>query len=97
MALNEFADISKELYTQVKIVEDMVKGDLYKEAGKMLLTAEQNCRSLESLMEEDNKIQAHIVDNRRREIKWIQDAIQIGLAKARAKKPVKKRVAKSKK
>jgi hypothetical protein len=48
-------------------------------------------------MEEDNKIQAHIVDNRRREIKWIQDAIQIGLAKARAKKPVKKRVAKSKK
>jgi hypothetical protein len=97
MAVNEFADISKELYTQVKIVEDMVKSDLYKEAGKMLLTAEQNCRSLESLMEEDNKIQAHIVDNRRREIKWIQDAIQLGLAKARSKKPVKKRAARSKK
>jgi hypothetical protein len=40
MAVNQFADISKELYTQIKIVEDMVKGDLYKEAGKMLLTVE---------------------------------------------------------
>jgi hypothetical protein len=47
-------------------------------------------------MEEDNKIQTHIIDNRKREIKWIQDAIKIGLAKARSKKPVKKRVAKSK-
>ena len=60
----------------------------------MLSTAEQNCRSLESLMEEDNKIQSHIVDNRRREIVWIQDAIELGLAKARTKKPVKKRAAK---
>jgi hypothetical protein len=94
MAVNEFADISKELYTQIKVVEDMVRSDLYKEAGKMLSTAEQNCRNLESLMEEDNKIQSHIVDNRRREIVWIQDAIELGLAKTRAKKPVKKRAAK---
>ena len=94
MAVNQFADISKELYTQIKVVEDMVRSDLYKEAGKMLSTAEQNCRSLESLMEEDNKIQSHIVDNRRREIVWIQDAIELGLAKARTKKPVKKRAAK---
>jgi len=94
MAVNQFADISKELYMQIKVVEDMVKSDLYKEAGKMLLTAEENCKSLETLMEEDNKIQTHIVDNRRREIHWIQDSIEKGLAKARAKKPVKKRAAK---
>jgi hypothetical protein len=96
MAVNQFADISKELYMQIKVVEDMVKSDLYKEAGKMLLTAEANCKNLETLMEEDNKIQTHIIDNRRREINWIQDAIQQGLAKARNKKPVKKRAAKSK-
>ncbi len=93
MAINQFADISKELYTQIKVVEDLVKSDLYKEAGKLLSTAEETCRNLESLMTEDNKIQTHIVDNRRREIHWIQDAIQQGLAKGRSK-PVKRRTAK---
>jgi hypothetical protein len=93
MAENEFADISRDLYAQIKIVEDLVSDDLYKEAGKMLSEVEEHCKSLESLMEEDNKIQVHIVANRRREIGWIQDAIQQGQAKAKSK-PVKRRATK---
>ena len=95
MALNQFAEISKDLYMQIKVVENLVKGDLYKEAGKLLTTAEETCSNLESLMTPDNTIQTKIVNNRRREIHWIQDAIQHGLAKVKSK-PVKKRTAKSK-
>jgi hypothetical protein len=95
MPENEFADISRDLYAQIKIVEDLVSDDLYKEAGKMLSEVEAHCNSLESLMEEDNKIQVHIVANRRREIGWIQDAIEVGQAKAKAK-PVKRRITKKK-
>ena len=92
MAVNQFADISRELCLQIKLVEDLVSDDLFKEAGKILSKAEDACRNLESLMDEDNKIQEHIVANRRREIGWIQDAIQEGQAKER--KPVKRRAAK---
>ena len=95
MEINQFADISKDLYTQIKVVENLVKGDSYKEARKLLSTAEETCNNLESLMAPDNRIQKNIVNNRRREITWIQDAIQQGTAKAKAK-PVRKRASKSK-
>jgi predicted nucleotidyltransferase len=96
MAENQFADVSRDLYMQIKVVEDMVKGELFKEAVKLLTTAEETCKSLESLMEEDNKIQIHIVANRQREIVWIQESIQEGMAKSKKKPAVKKRAAKSK-
>ena len=94
MAANQFADLSRDLYTQIKIVETLVKGSLFKEAKKMLSKAEASCENLESLMSEDNKIQMHIISNRRLEIHWIHDAIQQGLAKN--KPVVKKRVTKPK-
>jgi hypothetical protein len=96
MVTNQFAEISKELYTQIKAVEDLVRSNLYKEAAKMLTAAEKACDNLESLMLPDNKIQANIISNRRREITWTQDAIQHGLANAKIKSATKKRVAKSK-
>ncbi len=96
MAENQFADVSRDLYMQIKVVEDMVKGELFKEAVKLLTTAEETCKNLESLMEEDNKIQIHIVANRQREIVWIQESIQEGLAKSKKKPAVNKRAAKSK-
>ena len=96
MEMNQFADMSKDLYTQIKVVENLVKGDLYKEAGKLLKTAQENCDNLESLMTPDNAIQTRIIDNRRREIGWIQDAIRHGMAKAASKPAAKKRVAKPK-
>lgn len=90
MAINQFADISKDLYTQIKFIESQVKGDLFKEAAKLLSTAEETCENLESAMKPDNQIQTHIVDNRRREIHWLHDEIQQGLIKKHSK-PVKKR------
>ena len=87
--------MSKDLYTQIKVVENLVKGDSYKEARKLLSTAEQTCNNLESLMEPDNRIQTNIVNNRRREITWIHDAIQQSTTKAKGK-PVRKHVSKSK-
>lgn len=95
MAINQFADISKDLYMQIKVAENLVKGDLFVEADELLSTIKENCRNLESLMTQDNKIQTRIVANRQREIHWIHDAIQHGLAKTHSK-PVKKRTAKAK-
>lgn len=85
MAINQFADISKGLYTQIKVIESLVKEDLFKEATKLLSTAEETCGNLESLVEPDNKIQTHIVNNRRREIGWLHDAIQHGSIKKHSK------------
>ena len=94
MVVSQFADMSKELYTQIRVVEDLVRGDLFKDARKALATCEAACDNLESIMMPDNKIQSDIIRNRRREIGWIQDAIQTGLAKA--KPAPKKRVVKAK-
>ena len=55
MEINHFADMSKDLYTQIKFVENLVKGDSYKEARKRLSTAEETCNNLESLMSPDNQ------------------------------------------
>jgi hypothetical protein len=85
MEINQFADTSKDLYTQIKVVENLIKGDQLKEARKLLPTAEKACNNLESLMAEDNKIQRNIVNNRRLEITWIHDAIQQSMAKAKSK------------
>ena len=95
MEQNQFADTSKDLYTQIKLVENLIKEDQYKEARKLLPTAEKACNNLESLMTEDNRIQKNIVTNRRREINWIQDAIQQNTAKEKSK-PVRKPASKSK-
>ena len=94
MALNQFADMSKNLTMQIKVVENLTKDGKFKEAGKLLSTAEKACGNLESLIEEDNKVQTHIVSNRKQEITWLQDAIQLGLVKKPAaslrKRTVKK-------
>ncbi|MGA2159483.1 MAG: hypothetical protein WB588_07260 [Dehalococcoidia bacterium] len=95
MEMSQFADTSKDLYTQIKVVENLIKGDQFKEARKLLPTAEKACNNLESLMTEDNRIQKNIVTNRRREINWIHDAIQQNTAKAKSK-PVRKPASKSK-
>ncbi len=89
MALNQFADISKDLYAQIKVIENLVEGNLFVEADALLSTTKESCRNLESLMTQDNKIQTHIVDNRQQEIHWIDDAIRVGLKKTHSK-PVKK-------
>ena len=93
MAINQFADISKELYMQIKVVENLTKDGQYKEASKLLSSAEKACGNLESLVQEDNKVQTHIVHNRRQEISWLHDSIQTGLTKkpaVRATKRVRK-------
>ena len=95
MTINQFANISKDLYTQIKVIESMVKSDLFKEAHKMLSTAEKNFGKLESAIAADNPVQTHIVNNRRLEIQWLQDSVKRGLLK-RPVKPVKKRNSKQK-
>jgi len=90
MAVNQFSDISKDLYNQIKYIENLVKGDLFKEADKLLSTAEKTCGNLESAMTPDNRLQLHIISNRRQEIDWLHKDIQQGLTKIK-NKPVKKR------
>ena len=92
MAVSQFADISKDLFNQIKLIEIRVKEDSFKEAVKMLATAEKTCEHLESMMTPDNLLQTHIVNNRRLEIGWLHDNIQQGLQKK--KKPAKKRTTK---
>ena len=92
MAANQFADISKDLFNQIKYIESRVKDDSFKDAIKLLATAEKTCEHLESVMTPDNQLQTHIVNNRRLEIRWLHDNIEEGLQKK--KKPAKKRTAK---
>jgi hypothetical protein len=91
MAMNQFADISKDLYMQIKVVENLAKDGQFKEAGKLLSSAEKTCGNLESLMQEDNKVQTHIISNRKQEITWLHDTIQNGLVKKPATR-LKKRI-----
>ena len=95
MSINQFADISKDLFNQIKYIESTVKDDLFKEAAKLLSTAEETCGNLESAMVPDNQVQTKIVSNRRREIHWLHDEIQQGLNKKHSK-PVKRRKTSSK-
>lgn len=90
MSINQFADISKELSTQIKFIESTVREDLFKEAAKLLSAAEATCGNLESAMTPDNLVQTKIVSNRRLEINWLHDEIQQGLTR-KAAKPAKKR------
>jgi len=92
MAVNQFADISKDLYNQIKFIESRVKDDSFKDAVKLLSAAEKTCEHLESMMTPDNLTQTHIISNRRLEIGWLHDNIEQGLKKKR--KPVKKRTPK---
>ncbi len=82
MALNQFADVSRDLFKQIRVVETLIKGDMFKEARKLLPAAEEACNNLEQLMEPDNRIQRNIMYNRRREVSWIQDSIRQSNAKA---------------
>ncbi|MBN1689387.1 MAG: hypothetical protein JW901_00020 [Dehalococcoidia bacterium] len=96
MAVSQFAEMSKDLSLQIRRVEDLIKGDLYKEAINKLTGIEEACRNLEILMNEDNKIQQRIVDNRRQEIKWITEDIEQGTAKLKSKSGIaRKRTTKS--
>ena len=90
MAINQFADISKDLFNQIKYIESTVRDDLFKEAAKLLSAAEETCGNLESAMIPDNQVQTKIVNNRRLEIHWLHDEIQQGLTKKNSK-PVKRR------
>jgi len=92
MASSQFADISKDLFNQIKMIETRVKEDSFKDAVKLLTVAEKTCQQLESLMTPDNQLQSHIVSNRRQEISWLHDNIQLGMQKR--KKAGKKRTAK---
>jgi len=92
MAVNQFADISKDLFNQIKYIESRVKDDSFKDAVKLLATAEKTCDHLESMMVPDNLLQTHIISNRRLEIGWLHDNIEQGLKKK--KKTVKKRTPK---
>ena len=92
MAVSQFADISKDLFNQIKFIESRVKDDSFKDAVKLLATAEKTCEHLESVMTPDNQLQTHIVSNRRLEIGWLHDNIKQGLQKK--KKPAKKRTPK---
>ena len=93
MAINQFVVTHRELHTQINVIENLVSGDLFKEAAKLLSAAEKTCESLESLINADNEIQKRIVTNRRWEIKWIRDAIQEASLK-KTKTTVKRRKAK---
>ncbi len=90
MAVNQFAEISKDLYTQIKVIESLVKGDLFKESQGMLSTAEVTFGKLMLTIKSDNQLQTHILSNRRLEIGWLRDAIQHGLT-IRLSKTAKKR------
>ena len=90
MEINQFAVINRDLHTQIKVIENLVRVDLFKEATKLLPTAEETCESLASLMKSDNTIQRRIVSNRQLDIKWLGDTIQEASIK-KAKSPVKKR------
>jgi hypothetical protein len=93
MSINQFADISKDLSNQIKFIESTVRDDLFKEAARLLSTAEETCGNLESAMIPENQVQTKIVSNRRLEIHWLHDEIQQGLTK-KSGKPVKRRKAK---
>jgi len=93
MAMNQFADLSKDLTMQIKVVENLARDGQFKEAGRLLSNVEKSCGNLESLAQEDNKLQTHIIHNRKQEITWLQDAIQIGLVKKPASR-MKKRISK---
>jgi hypothetical protein len=90
MAINQFADISKDLSNQIKFIESTVRDDLFKEAARLLSAAEETCLNLESAMVPDNQVQTKIVSNRRLEIHWLHDEIQLGLTK-KPVRPVKRR------
>jgi P2-related tail formation protein len=90
MPIDQFADVSKDLCMQIKLIENLLKQNLFNEADELMQQATKCCRTLESLMAEDNKIQTRIVANRQKEITWIQDAIQ-GNIKKTVGKSAKKR------
>lgn len=90
MAINQFADISKDLFNQIKCIESTVREDAFKEAARLLSAAEKTCVNLESAMLPDNQVQTKIVSNRRLEIHWLHDEIQQGLTK-KTGKPIKRR------
>ncbi len=92
MASNQFAEISKDLFNQIKLIETRVKQDSFKDAVKLLSVAEKTCQQLESLMTPENQLQSHIISNRRQEISWLHDNIQKGLQKR--KKAGKRRASK---
>lgn len=90
MPVNEFADMSKNLSLQIKVIEDLVKHKLFGEADALMSNATKCCHTLESLMVEDNKIQVHIIENRQKELTWIQDAISNSSSKTQKKSVVKR-------
>ncbi len=93
MAINQFAVTNRDLHSQINVIESLLRIDLFKEATKLMSTAEETCESLASMMKSDNEIQRRIVTNRRLDMKWLGVAIQEASLK-KTKSPVKKRKAK---
>jgi hypothetical protein len=94
MPIDQFADVSKDLCLQIKVIENLLKSNEFSEANALVANARKSCHTQESLMVDTNKIQIRIVENRQKEIIWIQDAIQINLKKS-SPQPSKKRKPKS--
>jgi hypothetical protein len=94
MKTYQFVDLSKDLYTQVHVIENLVKSSVFKEANTRLSAARKICDNLETLVEPENELQRRIVTNRKLEIHWLDTAIQVALAKNPKKAPAKKRAAK---
>jgi hypothetical protein len=93
MTVKHFAEMSKDLYTEIHFIENLLKSNVFKEADGRLSTAKKTCKHLDALVEPENLIQRKIVTNRQTEILWLETAVQIGLAKS-SKTAVKKRTAK---
>ena len=93
MKVKQFAEMSKDLYQEIHFIESLLKSNVFKEANGHLSTAKKNCKSLDALVEPENLIQRKIVTNRQTEILWLENAVQIGLAK-NSKPAAKKRTAK---
>jgi len=90
MTTNQFAYLSRDLYTQIHVMESLIKSNVLGDVGVRLSAAKQSYSHLESLAEPENKLQCHILANRKMEIHWLDTAIQVALAKVpriRAKKP----------
>ena len=76
MATYQFAYFSRDLYTQIHIIESLVKSNVFSEARTRLQAARQSCEHLQSLAEPENNLQKRILTNRRLEIQWLETAIK---------------------
>ena len=93
MTTNQFAYLSRDLYMQIHVIESLVKSNALSEVDLRLSAAKQSYSHLQSLADAENKVQNHILANRKMEIHWLDTAVEVALAKV-PKIRAKKRAAK---